>query len=376
MRAPPIGAAIRTVRLAGGLVLMAFVACHLANLSLGLVSLEFADHWRPKIMSRWQTRFSDIALYVALGSHLALGLFALGQRRSAASLTGTDRVQLALGIALPLLLALHVAATRGAAALGFQANYAWMLVWYWKLAPVLGLQQVLVVVAAWIHGCLGLYGWLRLRRWWLRVAGVLYPIAFAVPILALLGFVEAGKTALTRYAGDPGFAARIDAQTAKFAGVTPEFLLWETRFRVAYAICLVAALALFATHAWRRRRLRTRIDYVGGPSVEDGRGLSLLEISRGHGVPHASTCSGRARCGTCRVRVLAGAGNLSPIGADEADLLHRLNAGEGGIRLACQAIVTGPHVAIERLVPAELEDEAARRPEAVAAGDLAPASVE
>src|SRR5579864_2534159 len=46
---------------------------------------------------------------------------------------------------------------------------------YWKQAPLNGLRQVLVVSAAWIHGCVGLHTWLRLRPWWPKVAGFVYP---------------------------------------------------------------------------------------------------------------------------------------------------------------------------------------------------------
>ncbi len=46
-------------------------------------------------------------------------------------------------------------------------------------------------------------------------------------------------------------------------------------------------------------------------------------------------------CGTCRVRVLAGAEHCSPAGAEERDYLRGIAAPEDH-RLACQLCVTGP----------------------------------
>ena len=44
-------------------------------------------------------------------------------------------------------------------------------------------------------------------------------------------------------------------------------------------------------------------DADGGLRANGRYGLSVLEISRLNDVPHAHVCSGRGRCGTCRVRI-------------------------------------------------------------------------
>ena len=73
-------------------------------------------------------------------------------------------------------------------------------------------------------------------------------------------------------------------------------------------------MAVFAVVAWRWLTVsagpRVAIRYIGGPIINAPRGPTLLEISRMHGIPHASVCGGRARCSTCRVRVEAGSGEL------------------------------------------------------------------
>ena len=353
------------IRLIGGMVLMLFVACHLSNLALGLHSLDLLEAWRPRVLAAWQTYPGLALLYGALASHLVLGLVALAKRRSAASFRASDVAQLALGLLIPPLLVLHVLATRGVVALGgAHATYGLMLVIYWKLVPFYGLKQVLVVVLAWTHGCLGMYGWLRLRSWWPAIAGFLYPVAFALPILALLGFVEAGKQAMARYdGGDPAWAAAIVAMANKMAEVGAPLGAWGDGFLIAYGAALMVALAAFGARVINRRNQRGHVGYVDGPTITAARGLSILEISRQSDIPHASACSGRGRCGTCRVRVVGGLENLSPIAAREAQTLQRIDASGPDIRLACQALLIGSRATVERLVPAEAEEDAARHPE-------------
>jgi adenylate cyclase len=356
---------IVSIRLIGGMVLMLFITCHLSNLALGLVSLDLMEAWRPRVLAAWQTYPGLALLYGALASHLVLGLVALAKRRSTASFRTTDVAQLTLGLLIPVLLALHVLAMRGTVALGgAHVSYGLALVIYWKLVPFYGLNQVLVVVIAWVHGCLGLYGWLRLRAWWPSIAGFLYPVAFALPILALLGFVEAGKQAMARYdGGDPVWAKAIETAAAKMAQVGAPLDPWENRFLIVYAIALAVVVGGFAVRVVKQRRQHAGVGYVGGPTIAGARGLSILEISRQADIPHASACSGRGRCGTCRVRVVTGLEQLSPIEAREAKTLQRIGATEADIRLACQALLIGGRVTVERLVPAEAEEEAARHPE-------------
>lgn len=76
---------------------------------------------------------------------------------------------------------------------GTRQRYFSILTQFWVLDPVLGLKQVIVTVITWIHGCMGLVIWMRIQPWWHRVAGVVYPLVVAIPLLAMLGMVEAGK---------------------------------------------------------------------------------------------------------------------------------------------------------------------------------------
>ena len=63
-----------------------------------------------------------------------------------------------------------------------------MVLALWQLDPVAGLRQAVVLVVAWLHGCIGLHFWLRLRPWYPRYARTIYSGFLLLPVLALLGF--------------------------------------------------------------------------------------------------------------------------------------------------------------------------------------------
>jgi adenylate cyclase len=66
------------------------------------------------------------------------------------------------------------------------------------------------------------------------------------------------------------------------------------------------------------------------------KGLSVLEASLRSNMPHASVCGGRARCSTCRIRVIGDCGELPAPSQREAFVLNRVGAADPSIRLACQ----------------------------------------
>src|SRR4029079_11526137 len=74
-----------------------------------------------------------------------------------------------------------------------------------------------------------------------------------------------------------------------------------------------------------------------GRKVRSPRGLTILETSLRYNVPHASVCGGKARCSTCRVRVISDRTTLPPPSGRESLVLSRVGAGANpAIRLACQ----------------------------------------
>src|SRR5262245_12857050 len=118
---------VRNLRLASGLVLMAFVFSHLGNLMIGMHSLAAMEAWRATLMGPWQSPIGQVLLIGAALVHVALGLYSIVRRRSLA-MSRTDVVQLTLGLLTPPLLLSHVIATHFANAglPNFESSYGLM----------------------------------------------------------------------------------------------------------------------------------------------------------------------------------------------------------------------------------------------------------
>lgn len=353
----------RSLRLASGLVLMTFVAMHLTVVVFGLVSPEAVFAAARILMRPWQGGIGAGLLMTAMLSHLVSGLVAIGMRRSLA-VRRSDAVQVALGLAvLPLLLP-HVLAVKVAADLApdLSLGFGDLLAIFWQFSPASAIQQLLVVIVVWTHGAIGLVSWFSLQRWWPRVGPLVIPLLFAVPILALLGFVEGGKAVVARYATDTVFADQVNTSWALLRTVDGPLGDIRAMTNLAYLAAVFVALAVMGVRVFSTRRQPVTVLYDNGLSGIGRRGLSILEISRLSGVPHASVCSGRGRCGTCRVHVSAGADRLSAMDDIERRTLD-LPRGAGDVRLACRARVLDDGVSVERLMPADADASAARRPQ-------------
>mgnify|MGYP001819739774 CR=1 FL=1 len=68
---------------------------------------------------------------------------------------------------------------------------------------------------------------------------------------------------------------------------------------------------------------------------------NLLDAVLQAGLGLGQSCDGIALCGFCRVQVVEGLENLSPMGEEERKILVAQRAGENE-RLACCARVSGP----------------------------------
>ncbi len=83
-----------------------------------------------------------------------------------------------------------------------------------------------------------------------------------------------------------------------------------------------------------------------GIDVACADGESLFEIGRRAGVAIETACVGKATCGLCRVKVVAGEGFLSAFNRDEEKHLGNVYF-LTKVRLACQARVGGGDVTVE-----------------------------
>ena len=339
---PPLAAlrrlTLRQLRLGTGLVLFAYILTHLVNHVLGNISLSAMDAGLTAVAAIWFNPLGLLVLYTGLVGHLLLGLYALYERRYF-RVRLWEAVQSLLGLAIPPLLVTHIVATRIAFSTeGLERGNAQELYAFWIASPQNGVMQAVVLVVAWLHGCVGLYFWLRLKPGFPAVSPWLLAGAVLVPVLALLGFVQGGRS-IALLAQDPAWRAQAlapvhvgtSAQAARLQAIRGALL-------AAYAAALALVLAARGLRTLAEVRLGTiRIRYPDGRTVRVPSGTNVLEASRRFNIPHASVCGGRGRCSTCRVRVSDGADTLglpAPSKAERA-VLERIGAAPN-IRLACQ----------------------------------------
>src|SRR5207248_429414 len=112
----------------------------------------------------------------------------------------------------------------------------------------------------------------------------------------------------------------------------------EDYFLIGYLGLLVLVLLAKGARAIHERRGgMIALSYGNGRTIKVPKGISVLEASLRFNVPHASVCGGRARCSTCRIRVVSDRGALPRPSAREAFVLARVGASsDPSIRLACQ----------------------------------------
>jgi adenylate cyclase len=337
--APPTPSAafwVRRARLTSGLVLLTYLITHFLNHALGLVSLAAMEIGRIWFLVLWRNPLVSLILYSSVLTHFFLALWSLYQRRTL-RMPAWEALQLTAGLAIPPLLASHFVGTR-VAATWFDATdtYTRTVLALWQLQPERGMRQILVLILAWLHGCIGFHYWLRLRWWYPRIIPYLYGVALLLPVLAILGFTQAGREVSLR-ARQPGWVEAVRRETgpqgvgaaATLAGITDTIL-------VGFAVALGTTLAARGARRWaKRRRGMIQIAYPGGRRVSVPVGFTVLEASRLADIPHASVCGGRGRCSTCRVRIMKGFERLPPPSPAEHRVLRRVGTPEK-VRLACQ----------------------------------------
>ncbi|PSO18783.1 adenylate/guanylate cyclase domain-containing protein [Bradyrhizobium sp. MOS003] len=328
---------VRQVRLICGVILFCYVISHFLNHALGNISVEAMEAGVYYHTLFWQFLPVAIVFYTTALTHMGLGIYALYQRRQFRWRT-IEPLQLVLGLSIPALIMAHVVGVRlGYTLYDHQKLYPQELYLFFVAAPGRLWQMTILLLIAWVHGCIGIFFWLRLKPFFTRAAPYLLAAAVLVPTLSLLGIYQGGRSVAIE--ADDG-EWRTHNLTRRQVGTVAE---GNTLDRITgiltlgYFGLLGLALAARGVRAWRERRGgMIALSYGNGKTVRVPKGLSVLEASLRHNVPHASVCGGRARCSTCRIRVIGDHGVLPEPSQREAFVLTRVGTNDPSIRLACQ----------------------------------------
>lgn len=328
---------VRQVRLICGVILFSYVISHFLNHALGNISIEAMEAGVYYHTVFWRFLPVAILFYTAALTHMGLGIYALYQRRQFRWRT-IEPLQLVLGLSIPALVMGHVIGVRlGQTLYGHEKLYPQELYLFFVAAPGRLWQMTILLLIAWVHGCIGIFFWLRLKPFFARAAPYLLAAAVLIPTLSLLGIYQGGRSVALE--ADDG-EWRTHNLSRRQVGTVAEGNTLDRitgGLTVGYFGLLGLALAARGVRALRERRGgMIALSYGNGRTVRVPKGLSVLEASLRHNLPHASVCGGRARCSTCRIRVIGDHGALPEPSQREAFVLTRVGTNDPSIRLACQ----------------------------------------
>lgn len=313
----------RDIRFASGIVLLVFATTHFLNHAVGIAGVEAmsaVQDWRHWLWKSWP---GTVLLYGAMVVHPFFAMLRVAQRRTF-RMPVREMLQIALGLAIPLLLVDHVVGTRVMGALfGLDESYPAVLRRLW---PGLATAQSFLLLLVWVHGIIGLHFSLRAREAYSRWRDPFLLASILIPVLALIGFAVGG-----REAGQ----MQLPPETYTDSAITMfnQNVMWAKATFYSIVGGFIAFVAIREIRVRTSRHITVR--FVGHGVRKLTPGLTVLEMFRRFGIPHAALCGGRARCATCRVLVLDGGNKLPAPGPNEAKLLRRISAPEG-VRLACQ----------------------------------------
>jgi adenylate cyclase len=330
------GIGVRQVRLACGLVMFSYIFSHFFNHALGNFSYDTMEAWLHFHVWWWRIPIVNFTLYAAAATHFSLGLWALYQRRHF-RYTFVEITQLVFGLSIPLLLASHLGVVRlGGLLFGRDPPiYAPPLLAYWVARPYMVGVQFLLLTIAWTHACIGLYFWLRLKPFFKWAAPFLLAIAVLLPPLAMTGTHRGAHEVTERVAQPQWRAEHVKVMPPAQRSVVDDITLYY--FPIFYGAAIVLVFVARGVRALLESRRGSITVSYPDRRVRVPRGLSILEASLRFNVPHASVCGGRARCSTCRVRVVSDRSALPRPSGREAFVLARVGASANpSIRLACQ----------------------------------------
>jgi adenylate cyclase len=331
------GIGVRQVRIACGLVLFAYLVSHFLNHALGNISIDALAAGVVYHTLFWQFPPVGIVFYAAALIHTGLGIWALYARRQF-RWKAIEPLQLVLGLSIPALIIAHIAGVRlGQALYGQEKLYPQVFYAYWVVWPYKMWLMYAVLLVAWVHGCIGLYFWLRMKAFYKRAAPFLLAAAVLIPTLAMLGLYQGGRSVV-----DDSDSAewKADNLSQRQVGTVAQQDVLEDiteYFLIGYLGLLGFVLLARGARAMAERRGgMISLSYGNGRTIRVPKGLSVLEASLRNHVPHASVCGGRARCSTCRIRVIGDCASLPEPSKREAFVLNRVGASDPSIRLACQ----------------------------------------
>ena len=285
-----------------------YALLHFLNIGLGLVSSDLMHAAQDLRQIITRSMPGTVLIYGAFVTHMILVLSKLALRGTL-RMPIWEAVQVCLGLMIPVLLMAHLVHTRTAHeifAVKDEMGYISLLLYN----TLDGWKQALLLLIVWVHGCMGLHFWLRGKAWWRRMLPGLMGSATLIPAFALAGFLIEGRRITARFTRPEQRSALLDAYNFPDSETFATLIVWTRYMGWGLLVIMAFVVLVYLIKSALSHRQSVRVSYLDGPDVWAPKGLTLLEVSRLRGVPHASLCGGRGRCTTCRVIVSKGTAQL------------------------------------------------------------------
>ena len=341
---------IKNGRIFSGLVLFLYVLGHLINHSFGIVSIELLDKSRIIFNYIWRNPIGTILLYSSFLIHILINLISIFQMKTL-KLPFRKWVQILLGIIIPWFLIIHIVFTGYAHHFeGIEDTYSSVIVGSWVAPPDIwgikgGYYYIAMLLVVWVHGIIGIHYLCSHRSWYQRNRASINSFFMIIPTLSLLGFFLAGKEALTISNFNKDYLVQELTKSGYLVKSLDQSEMWQPainlqifadKLELNYLIALVIILLIVSANMYFVRiNKKIKIFFPGGRTIPVSRGYSVLDASREGNIPHASSCGGKGRCTTCRVKILSELTNIPKPNEVEKQVIDRLGF-ESNIRLACQ----------------------------------------
>lgn len=343
------------LRLITGLIMASFVILHLSNHALGLVSLALMERGLEVFVRFWHQPLPTLLLYGAFLTHFWLALVSL-YRRTTLKMPWWEAMQLLLGLCIIPLIMGHAIGTRLSTELmGLELRYETTVGIIWAIDNGI-LRQTALLLVVWLHLMIGLHYWQRLRPNYPKWLPLWQLLASLLPILSLLGFYRLGYQL-----GPVDLASR----GAKLGNEHPQAMALikglEDQMLSGYlAVLLLVLIARYLRQFYRAKVGSVMVKHPMRGVFAARSQQTLLEALRQANIDHSSVCGGRARCTTCRVRIVDGQDQLDPPSVAERTALEGIRA-DTNVRLACQLRLSHD-ISIVPLIPPELGADYVRKP--------------
>ena len=329
-----------------------FTIANMLFYGLGLVS--------PDAMEAYANAMNPVWLlyplyFLAILVHIALGLWKL-YRRNTLSMPLWEATQIVFGLALPFVFLPHLYVTQAMGYfLPFRENYVDKVL---LTFPSVAWRYVAVALIIGVHAHIGAHVVLRMRPWYPKVRAWIFLAFLIIPVAAAAGYWVGGSELYQSFTA--GRLAADDMPHLLSATLQSSVQVFDY---ATYGFFLGLYALIFGARAVRivaqKGRRTVRVHYPDGREVAVVPGTTILEASRLGRIAHASICGGRGRCTTCRVRVEATEGSVSPVGDRESKALARIDAAPD-VRLACQTEGLSGVVKVTPLLPPDVRPGLAR----------------